>query len=301
MEIAFVTVLSLLVVILFFRYISTKRELRKISAQITEILKNDTNAMIAVSTNDKVISETVTAFNQNIRELRKKELQLQSKNDEISTAITNVSHDLRTPLTAICGYLELLKTEEKSQEVNRCLEIIENRTEALKKLTEELFQYSLITCGEDALTLEEVSVNGVLEESIAAYYAAFKEKGIEPLITITEQKIIRRLDKTALLRIFANILSNALKYSDGDLEITLTDEGEIIFSNTAANLDEIQVGKIFDRFYTVENARTSTGLGLSIARSLAERMNGNITASYNGGRLVITVSFNHELTLISDR
>ncbi|MGN0549584.1 MAG: sensor histidine kinase [Acutalibacteraceae bacterium] len=291
MKIAFVSVLCLIVVILFYKYISIKRELKSINEQITELLNNDTNAMITVSTNDKVIAQTVTAFNQNIRELRKKELRLQSKNDEISTAITNVSHDLRTPLTAICGYLELLKSEEKSPEVNRCLEIIENRTDALKNLTEELFRYSLIACEENELKPEEVTVNGILEESIAAYYAAFKEREIEPLITITEQKIIRRLDKSALLRIFANILSNALKYSDGDLEITLTDSGTIIFSNTASNLDEIQVGKIFDRFYTVENARTSTGLGLSIARSLAERMNGSITASYSGGKLTVTVSF----------
>ena len=220
---------------------------------------------------------------------------------ELKNAIANVSHDLRTPLTAICGYLELPKNEEKSQEVDRCLAIIENRTEALKKLTEELFQYSLAAFGEDELKPEELPLNGVLEESIAAYYAAFKEKGIEPVITLTEQKVFRRLDKTALVRIFANILSNALKYSDGDLEITLTDGGEIIFANTASNLDEIQVGKIFARFYTVENARTSTGLGLSIARSLAERMNGKITASYHGGRLVITVSFAQELTPFLDK
>ena len=119
----------------------------------------------------------------------------------------------------------------------------------------------------------------------------FKEKGIEPLISITERKITGSLDKSALLRIFANILSNALKYSDGDLEIILNDSGKIIFTNTATGLDEIQVGKIFDRFYTVENARTSTGLGLSIARSLAECMGGKISASYGNKKLSINVDF----------
>ena len=297
MKIAFVSVLFLVILILSLRIIFIKRELRNINLQIKEILETDTNAMITVSTTDKVILQTATTLNQNIRDLRKKELQLQSKNDEISTAITNISHDLRTPLTAICGYLELLKTEEKSPEVNRCLEIIENRTEAMKKLTEELFQYSLVACPENALNFEEVSVNGALEESIAAYYASFKEKGIEPLITISKQKIIRSLDKNALLRIFANILSNALKYSDGDLDITLTDSGEVIFANTAPKLDEIQVGKIFDRFYTVENARSSTGLGLSIARSLAERMNAAITASYSNKKLSVIVDFGEENAL----
>ena len=148
MKIAFVSAVCLVIVILSLRLVLIKRELKNINRQISEILKTDSNANITVSLNDKTIAETVTMFNQNLKGLRKKELQLQSKNGEISTAITNVSHDLRTPLTAICGYLELLKSEKKSEEVNRCLDIIENRTETLKKLTEELFQYSLVACRE---------------------------------------------------------------------------------------------------------------------------------------------------------
>ena len=284
-------VLAVVIVILAVRLTALKKELKSINSQLDEILKGDTNALITVSTNKKAIKETALALNEKIRELRKKELQLKSKNYELRTAITNISHDLRTPLTAICGYLDLLKSEEKSEEVDRCLAIIENRTEALKQLTEEFFKYSLVAFEEEELKFEEISVNGALEESIAAFYGAFKEKRIEPQISITECKIIRSLDKSALLRIFSNILSNALKYSDGDPEITLNDSGEIIFTNTATGLDEIQVGKIFDRFYTVENARTSTGLGLSIARSLAERMGGKISASYGNQKLSIIVDF----------
>lgn len=292
--VAAVLALAVVIAVLAVRLTALKKELRSINSQLEEILKGDTNALITVSTNNKAVKETALALNEKIRELRKKELQLKSKNDELRTAITNISHDLRTPLTAICGYLDLLKSEEKSDEVNRCLGIIENRTEALKQLTEEFFKYSLVAFEEDELKIEELSVNGALEESIAAFYGAFKEKGIEPQISITDRKIIRSLDKSALLRIFANILSNALKYSDGDLEITLNDGGKIIFTNTASGLDEIQVGKIFDRFYTVENARTSTGLGLSIARSLAERMGGKISASYGNEKLSIIVDFGAE-------
>ncbi|MGN0545923.1 MAG: sensor histidine kinase [Acutalibacteraceae bacterium] len=292
--VAAVLALAVVIAVLAVRLTALKKELRSINSQLEEILKGDTNALITVSTNNKAVKETALALNEKIRELRKKELQLKSKNDELRTAITNISHDLRTPLTAICGYLDLLKSEEKSDEVNRCLGIIENRTEALKQLTEEFFKYSLVAFEEDELKIEELSVNGALEESIAAFYGAFKEKGIEPQISITDRKIIRSLDKSALLRIFANILSNALKYSDGDLEITLNDGGKIIFTNTASGLDEIQVGKIFDRFYTVENARISTGLGLSIARSLAERMGGKISASYGNEKLSIIVDFGAE-------
>ncbi len=292
--VAAVFVLAVIIFILEVRLTALKKELKSINSQLEEILKGDTNALITVSTSNKAVKETALALNEKIKELRKKELQLKSKNDELRTAITNISHDLRTPLTAICGYLDLLKSEEKSDEVNRCLGIIENRTEALKQLTEEFFKYSLVAFEEDELKIEEIAVNGALEESVAAFYGAFKEKGIEPQISITERRIIRSLDKSALLRIFSNILSNALKYSDGDLEITLNDSGKIIFTNTATGLDEIQVGKIFDRFYTVENARTSTGLGLSISRSLAERMGGKISASYGNEKLSIIVDFGAE-------
>lgn len=292
--VAAVFALAVVIVILTVRQIALKKELENISSQLSEILKGDTNALITVSTNNKSIKETALTLNEKIRELRKTELQLKSKNDELRTAITNISHDLRTPLTAICGYLDLLKSEEKSDEVDRCLGIIENRTEALKQLTEEFFKYSLVAFEEEKLKIEEISVNSALEESVAAFYGAFKEKGIEPRISITERKIMASLDKSALSRIFANILSNALKYSDGDLEIILNDSGKIIFTNTATGLDEIQVGKIFDRFYTVENARTSTGLGLSIARSLTERMNGKISASYSNKKLSVIVDFGAE-------
>ncbi|MDE6219055.1 MAG: HAMP domain-containing histidine kinase, partial [Lachnospiraceae bacterium] len=127
--------------------------------------------------------------------------------------------------------------------------------------------------------------------SISAYYAAFKKHRITPDITMPEAKVIRRLNKNALSRIFGNIISNALKYSDGDLEITLSEQGEIVFANHAAALDELQVMRLFDRYYTVETAANSTGLGLSIARELTEQMNGTIAVQYAGGMLRINICF----------
>ncbi len=97
------------------------------------------------------------------------------------------------------------------------------------------------------------------------------------------------MNKAALFRIFSNLLNNAIKYSDGDLNISLTDAGEISFSNTASDLNEIDVERLFDRFYTVENARKSTGLGLSISRILIEQMNGTISAQYENGKLRICI------------
>lgn len=285
-------IMFLVILILSLKIFIMRKSIKEIQTDFAEKLTTDTNTVISISSNDKEIRELAKNINLQLKLLRKEKLKYLQGNSELKTAVTNIAHDLRTPLTAICGYLELLKNEEKSIEVERCLNIVKNRTETLKQLTEELFRYSLIISQDDEIKNEEVCVNYVLEEIIAAYYGALKEKNITPVVALTDKRIVRNLDKTALSRVFANILSNAVKYSDGDLEILLNDSGEIIFSNTATGLDEIQVAKLFDRFYTVSDARTSTGLGLSIARNLVERMKGEIFASYTNSRLVICIKFN---------
>ena len=107
---------------------------------------------------------------------------------------------------------------------------------------------------------------------------------------MTDTRIMRNASRTDLSRIFSNLLNNAVKYSDGDLIITLSDTGEITFSNTARELSAVEVEQLFDRFYTVRSARNSTGLGLSIARTLAERMGGTISADYENSRLTIKIT-----------
>ena len=252
----------------------------------------DTNTLITVSSSDRHIRRLAAKLNVQLRLLRKERRRLQTGDRELKDSITNISHDLRTPLTAICGYLDLLAKEDKSEAVTRYLSIIENRTEALKQLTEELFRYSVITSTTNEIRLENVNLNGALEEGIASCYAALMERGITPDIQITEKKIYRRLDLAALSRLFNNILNNVIKYSDGDLEIIMLDTGEIIFTNTASQLDKVQIEKLFDRFYTVESAKKSTGLGLSIAKILTEQMNGEINAFYKDNKLSVRIYFN---------
>lgn len=136
-----------------------------------------------------------------------------------------------------------------------------------------------------------MDIRSVLEESLLDFYSEFADRGISPVLSITEQPIIRPLNRPALARVFGNILQNALKYGDGDLSVALYEIGEILFCNTASSLDQVQVGKLFQRFFTVENARNSTGLGLSIARMLVEEMRGIIHAEYREKKLYIRVNF----------
>ena len=163
----------------------------------------------------------------------------------------------------------------------------------LKQLTEELFRYSVILTSEEDLKIEPITINNVLEESIASFYTIFKKEKCKFLLRLSfhRKKIVRNLDRSAISRIFANLLNNVVKYSNGDLEVTLFENGEIHFINHASNLTEIEVGKLFDRFYTVNNARNSTGLGLSISKALVEKMNGTISAEYNNEMLNICIVF----------
>ena len=160
----------------------------------------------------------------------------------------------------------------------------------MKQLTEELFRYSVILSTQE-LEMETVCLNGALEESIAAFYAAITSRGIQPQIHMSGKRIEKQLNREALARVFSNILNNALKYSDGDLEITLHDDGKIVFSNTASGLNEVQVGKLFDRFFTVEAARNSNGLGLAISKMLVEQMGGFISAEIVDHVLSIQIKF----------
>lgn len=285
-------ILSFMAVIIIFLTVKVtllKRSAREITSAFSNRLQTDTNTLIGISSHDKDMRELADNINKQLRILRNEKLHYHQGNMELKNAVTNISHDLRTPLTAICGYLDMMKRIEKPEKLGRYLAIIRNRTEMMKQLTEELFRYSVIISDDSAMQTEDVNVNQVLEDSIMGYYGAFSEKGIIPDVRMTEKKIIRKLNKANVSRIFSNLLNNALKYSDGDLEIALSDTGEIIFSNTAKELSSLQAEQLFDRFYTVEAARNSTGLGLSIARTLAERMGGKISAEYYDKKLTIKI------------
>ncbi len=285
-----VVILILIVFCLMIKIYLMRKTVREIEEEFSRRLAEDTNTLIGISHQDRAMRNLADSINRQLRSLRsQRHLYLQG-DLELKEAITNISHDLRTPLTSICGYLELIKREELPKNAVRYVQQIENRTEAMKQLTEELFRYSVVSSVRE-LQQVEVNVKGVLEDVLISFLGAMEQRGISPEIHMTESPVVRRLDVSALQRIFSNIVSNALKYSDGDLKVILSGQGEVTFSNRAQAMDSVTAARLFDRFYTVETARNSTGLGLSIAKLLTERMGGAINASYRDGRLYISLYF----------
>lgn len=267
------------------------RALDDIRRQFAQRMEMDTNIGIDTACQDKKIRELAADLDRQLKLLRKKQILYTRGDKELKTAVTNISHDLRTPLTAIYGYLDLLQKEEMTDTVAQYIAVIQNRVDALKVLAEELFRYSVVLSVDSYREREELSVNAVLEESIAGYYGAIVEAGIQPQINICAQEVKRTLNRQALARIFSNMIGNALKYSDGDFQVRMDADGQICFSNHAEKLDSVRAGYLFDRFYTVESGGGSTGLGLSIARTLTEGMGGAIKAEYRDGVLYIYLSF----------
>ena len=293
MEVLLLIVIGILLLIIFAllaKVYFLRRSAQEIAEAFRERLSADTNTLIDISSRDPDLLKLASEINDQLRLLRAERHRFQQGDHELKEAVTNLSHDLRTPLTAISGYLDLLDREEKSETVTRYLSHIRNRTEALKGLTEELFRYSVVT-SQQTLKWEPVNLVRALEESLVSFYGAMQERGIHPEIRLPESPVLRELDAGALSRVFSNIISNALKYSDGDFTVEMKLDGEITFTNTAAGLSAVEVGRMFDRFYTVEAGRNSTGLGLSIAKLLTERMGGKIEASYNIGKVHIIVKF----------
>ena len=268
-----------------------RHSLREAAEELDEKLRTDTNTLISISSGDRAMQSLVTHINRQLQALRRERLRLHSGNAELTAAVTNVSHDLRTPLTALCGYLDLLEQEPQTEAAARYLAVIRERTDAMRALTEELFRYSVLTATADELHTEPVCLNDVLEQSLAGFYGALSARGITPSVQLPEEKVIRPLDAAALRRVFDNILSNAAKYSDGDLTVTLSPDGKVTFSNRASALSRVEAARLFDRFYTVDSARGSTGLGLSIAKLLTEKLHGTISADYENETLRICIAF----------
>lgn len=280
-------ILSALVV----KIVLLRRAADAIAHQFNDRLHTDTNTPITLSCHDARMCQLAAAINDSLRELRQQRRRYETGDRELKTAVTNISHDLRTPLTAIRGTLDLLEKEEKTATITRYLDIIANRTDAMTQLTEELFRYSVILTDDSPLARTPVCLNDALAESLAAFYGAFSQRSLTPDIQLCDEAVCRSLDPQALARVFNNILNNALKYSDGDLHVHLSADAVITFANHAADLDSVTTAQLFDRFFTVETAHHSTGLGLSIARTLVEQMSGHIDADYSDGVLTIRLQF----------
>ena len=292
-SLVFIIILVFVCIFLIVKLFIIKKTTKKKKKSFTYILESDTNNIVTISSLDKDIKNLTINLNKNLVELRKQKLQYKNGNQELKKIITNISHDLRTPLTALKGYIDLIKPEKLSDNQKKYLKIIQKKSDEITELTGQLFEFSkIVDTLENNINIkkEECCINEILEETLVNFYSIFKEKSIIPTIKITDKKMYKTINKVSIVRIFENILSNVSKYSNGNFKVEMNEDGIITFSNKATSLDATTVQKIFDRYFSVENAKESTGIGLSIAKQLVELNNGTIKAAYNDGYLIIEIN-----------
>ncbi len=283
--------LAIAVLLLLWKLWLLRRSAEELRRGVQERLETDTNTLLSIPSRDGAMCRLAAGLNVQLRQLRRERQQYQNGDRDLKEAVTNVSHDLRTPLTAICGYLDLLEGEEKSEAAERYLSLIRGRTDHLRSLTEEFFRTSAVLAAEEPEPAEPVSLNRAVEESLAAWYGVLSARGIAPEVDLPEPPVVRPLNREAVSRILSNVLSNAAKYSPGDLRIVLEENGTLTFSNAAPSLTPVLVERLFDRYFTVESGGQGTGLGLSIARRLTEQMGGTAAAGWQEGILTVRLYF----------
>ena len=289
-----IVVLSILVITLFLRVVAINNEIDYISRDFGDILEKDTNILLSLSSGERSLKRLVDSLNKEIKVLLSLKREYSKGIFDIKKSAENIAHDIRTPLTAVKGYVNLLEKEDLSEEGRKYLEIIKSRVDYMKDMTEELF-LSLSMKNRGILDLKDVDYKALLEEALVSFRCDFEKKGIWPKVMVGEERIIGKADEKALYRVFLNIISNALKYGEGDFVVEMKENGDTVFSNYAPGMDKIEAARLLDRYYTISDAKASSGIGLSISKEMVEEMGGKLGVDLLDQRLYISITFQRQV------
>lgn len=297
-------VLSVLILILIGILISYKRQVKDICRQLRFLQECDSNMLITTEMKKGHIEELAELLNTLLKERKRERADYQKKEQMIADIYTNLSHDIRTPLTSLDGYFQLLEETQEENDRKRYIQIIQERIESLKEMLEELFTYTKLQNGTYELKLEPQNVGQILKETVFSYYDDWAEQGISPQFEITEEPVWIRGNKQALRRTIQNIIRNGLDHGNKEIRIQLSrneKQMELVFQNKIEPGEQIDISRVFERFYKADKARSksSTGLGLSIAKGFVQKMHGEIAAEIKEDWFCIKISFPCE-TCLSD-
>lgn len=287
--------LVLIIVILLIFIFSYKKDIRYITKQIMRSKGQFTNIKMYTLYND--IEKLTSCINELYEINNNSNLRLEKSDEQLKNNIANISHDLRTPLTSIMGYIQLIKDENTTQEERqKYLEIIERRADSLHDLITSFYELSIIDCRENKFELKALNLSSILCSNIASFYNDFINKNIEPIIDIDNNTPYIIADENVVNRVFSNLINNMLKHGEDKVIITLRKEKDGIlteFANAAPSLKQEDMEHIFDRFYTADSTRggNNTGLGLYIVKTLVEQSGNKVQALLSDKMLYIRIKW----------
>ena len=300
-------VLGILSILLFILLFLIKKEIRSVKRQLQE-RRNGVEKPIALVLIDRDLMELAAEINLNQSIQKGNKLSILKRERQLKESISNLSHDLRTPLTSMTGYLQLLQKTELTEEQREYLGISVTRGRYLQTLIHDFYDISLLEDLEEQETmpvLERIHLDPVLTDAVLSFTNQFKEKNMTPSIQFSDQLAYVRADEVMLKRILTNLVSNALRYGSEELAVRIScdafvdshgdfvdscgDFVEVEFENKIRNGETIEADRLFDKFYTANSSRShsGSGLGLYIVKVLAEKMGGGVSAGVRDGRVVI--------------
>lgn len=279
--------------IILWKYV---RQVKDICRQLSFQMKQDSNMLISREFDLGGIGRLVDLLNELLDMRRKEKRRYLEKEALIADTYTNLSHDIRTPLTSLDGYFQLMEDCENVDDQRRYLDIIHERIHSLNDMLEELFTFTKLKNDSYTLTLAPCFINRILKETVFSYYDDWVRKELEPDIQIADELLCINGNVQGLRRVIQNIIKNGLDHGEKKISIILERRGGqavLRISNLVKNPEEIDVDHVFDRFYKADRARsrTSTGLGLAIAKELVDRMGGEIGARIEEDEFIVEIIF----------
>lgn len=284
-------------VILIVILILYRRQVRKTGRQLEFLKDRRTNLRLTSDLPLKEFNELIDGINEVIDQSREVRESAQHNEMQLKETITNLSHDIRTPLTSLDGYFQLLQQSDSEEERRKYVGIIQSRISSLKEMLEELFTYTRLQDADYELETELIDFGKCVYDTVFSFYDECQNRGIEPQVDFCGGHLFVRGNEEAVRRALQNLIRNALVHGHKGISLELFEEkGKAVFrcSNDVAHPEEIDIERVFSRFYKADSARThtSTGLGLSIAKGLVERMDGEIRAELEGECFVVEILFN---------
>lgn len=239
--------------------------------------------------------ELAEEINRILNQMSEERSSMEMRERLVADTYTNLSHDIRTPLTSLDGYFQLLQEADSKEEQERYLAIIRERIGTMKMMLEDLFTFTKLESRTYRLNMERIELVRTVAETLLSFCDDWKAAGIEPEIQLWDGMIMVQGNETAIKRIIQNISKNALIHGEKTIKVSLLpkDDGyaELRISNYVPNPEKIDVSRVFERFYTGDVTRTkaSSGLGLAIARDFVEKMGGTVEASLYGEEFAVIV------------
>ncbi|MGG5463281.1 sensor histidine kinase [Clostridium sp. B9] len=285
------------VIVLLMKLFLMKKDIKNINDSLELIKNKNTNKRITSLSMNKDIVSLINEINFVLDDRDKEKLYYEKNNKNIKAMITNISHDLRTPLTSIKGYIQYVNNRDMDKEdIQAYLNIVNEKAIVLQELLDSFFELANIEEKKYPIEIEEVNINKVLTDIVLSFYEDFNMKNIEPKVMIQEENIVALADKRASKRVLVNLIQNVLKHAEKEVIIELyCDEKNVFieFQNKALNIRKEDVEFLHNRFFTVDKSRSSknNGLGLAIAKELTEQMNGSFDISLKNENLRFKVSF----------